>query len=112
DGPSRQAILDFVERVTREGSADFVPPSERIAAFDNDGTLWAEQPMYTQAAFALDRVRELAPRHPDWRDREPFRSVLDGDPASIATSGERGIVDLLVATHVGNTTDEFANIVT
>src|SRR5690349_17825803 len=79
DGASKRAIVEFVERVTRDGSADFVPPARRIAVFDNDGTLWSEQPMYNQLAFALDRVRALAPQRPEWQATEPFRGILDGD---------------------------------
>src|SRR5262245_52608799 len=79
DGPSKEAILGFVDTVTKEGSPGFVPPAERIATFDNDGTLWAEQPMYFQLLFALDRVKALAPEHPEWKDREPFASLLRGD---------------------------------
>jgi phosphoglycolate phosphatase-like HAD superfamily hydrolase len=110
-GPARQAILSFVERVTKPGGPDFVPPSERIAVFDNDGTLWSEQPMYVQLAFALDRVKALAPQHPGWKQTEPFRSALAGDLAGVARSGEHGLLELVMATHAGNTTDEFAAIV-
>ena len=111
DGPARQAIVGFVERVTKEGGPDFVPPPERIAVFDNDGTLWSEQPMYVQLAFALDRVKALAPQHPEWKAKEPFAAVLRGDLASVAASGEHGLVELVMATHAGNTSDEFAKIV-
>jgi hypothetical protein len=111
DGPSRNAILDFVRRVTEQGSPDFVPSPERIATFDNDGTLWGEQPMYVQLAFALDRVKSLAPQHADWKSRQPFKGALEGDPKAVIASGERGIAELLAATHAGNTTDEFAAIV-
>ena len=81
--PSKQAIVAFVTDVTREGSPDFVPASERVATFDNDGTLWIEQPMYVQFVFALDRVKELAPQHPEWKDKQPFKAVLDGDMAAL-----------------------------
>jgi phosphoglycolate phosphatase-like HAD superfamily hydrolase len=111
DGPSKKAIVDFVGRVTREGGPDFVAPSDRIATFDNDGTLWAEQPIYVQLAFALDRVKSLAPQHPDWKTRQPFKGVLEGDQKALAASGERGLMEILAASHVGNTTDEFASIV-
>ena len=111
DRVSKRAIVDFVERVTREGSADFVPPAERIATFDNDGTLWAEQPIYFQLAFALDRVQALASEHPEWRTRQPFKGVLEGDMKAVAATGERGMVELVAATHLGNTTDEFARAV-
>jgi phosphoglycolate phosphatase-like HAD superfamily hydrolase len=107
DGASKKAITDFVGRVTRVEGADFVAPAERIAVFDNDGTLWSEQPIYFQAAFAFDRVKALAPRHPDWRERQPFKGVLEGDMKAVAASGERGLLELLAATHVGNTTAEF-----
>jgi phosphoglycolate phosphatase-like HAD superfamily hydrolase len=111
DGPSKKAIVDFVGRVTKDGGPDFVPPSERIATFDNDGTLWAEQPYYVQLAFALDRVKALASRHPDWKDREPFKSALEGDLKTLAASGERGLMEIIAATHAGMTTEEFSAIV-
>jgi hypothetical protein len=111
DGASRRAIVDFVARVTREGSPDFVPPAARIATFDNDGTLWAEQPIYFQFAFALDRVKALASGHPEWKTRQPFKGVLEGDMKAVAATGERGMLALIAATHVGNTTDEFAQAV-
>jgi phosphoglycolate phosphatase-like HAD superfamily hydrolase len=107
----RTSILDFVQRVTRQGSGDFVPVPERIAVFDNDGTLWSEQPAYFQFAFALDRVRALAPHHPDWKEREPFKSVLAGDMTGLAASGEKGLLEIVAATHGGMTTEEFARIV-
>jgi len=112
DGAAKQAILNFVAAVTREGSADFVPPAERIATFDNDGTLWVEHPMYTQLAFALDRVKALAPMHPEWRDTQPFKAALDGDVKTLAESGEHGMVELVMATHAEMTTEEFQKIVT
>jgi phosphoserine phosphatase len=111
DGPARQAIVSFVERVTKPGGPDFVPPAERIAVFDNDGTLWSEQPIYVQLAFALDRVKALAPQHPEWKQQEPFRSALAGDLAGVAKSGEKGLLELVMATHAGITTDEFESIV-
>jgi hypothetical protein len=95
DGPARRAIIDFVARITREGGPDFVPPAERIATFDNDGTLWTEQPMYIQMAFALNRVKAFAPQHPEWRDQQPFKAVLEGDLKALAASGEKGLVELL-----------------
>jgi hypothetical protein len=112
DTAPKKAIVAFVERVTRQGSPDFVPAAERIATFDNDGTLWAEQPMYVQLAFALDRVKALAPQHPEWKDKQPFKAVLEGDMKTLAESGERGLLELVVATHAGMTADEFAKIVT
>jgi phosphoserine phosphatase len=112
DGVSKQSILDFVTAVTREGSPDFVPVPERIATFDNDGTLWVEHPMYVQLAFALDRVKAMAPLHPEWKKKQPFRAVLDGDMKTLAKSGERGLVELIMVTHAGMTADEFSKIVT
>lgn len=111
DGPTKQAILDFVAKVTKEGGPDFVAPSERIAVFDNDGTLWSEQPMYFQLAFALDRVQELAPKHPEWKTTQPFKGILEHDMKAVAASGEKGLMEVMAATHVGNTTGEFAEIV-
>ena len=107
DGRAKQSILDFVAAVTREGSPDFVPVLERIATFDNDGTLWVEQPMYTQLAFALDRVKALAPEHPEWRGKQPFKAVLDGDMKALEELGERGMLELVMATHADMTTEEF-----
>jgi hypothetical protein len=111
DGATKQSILDFVAAVTREGSPDFVPAPRRVATFDNDGTLWCEQPMYVQLAFALDRVKELAPLHPDWKDKQPFKAALDGDMKTLAESGERGTLELVLAAHAGMTSDEFETIV-
>ena len=111
DRPSKHAIVDFVGRVTREGAPDFVPVPERIATFDNDGTLWGEQPAYVQLAFALDRVKALAPQHPDWKTRQPFKGILEGDMKALTVSGERGLVEVIAATHAGNTTEEFEGIV-
>jgi phosphoglycolate phosphatase-like HAD superfamily hydrolase len=110
EGPARKALVDFVAHVTREGP-DFVPPADRVAVFDNDGTLWSEQPMYVQLAFALDRVKALAPQHPDWRSRQPFKGALEGDVTAVAASGDKGLLELLAATHVGNTTEEFERVV-
>lgn len=110
-GPSKQAIVDFVARTTREGGADFVPERERIATFDNDGTLWAERPMYFQLFFALDRVKALAPQHPEWKEQEPFASLLKGDTQAALAGGEKAVVAILMATHAGMTTDEFEQIV-
>jgi phosphoglycolate phosphatase-like HAD superfamily hydrolase len=110
-GSAKAAIVDFVRRVTTPGGAEFVPPAARIAVFDNDGTLWSEQPIYFQFAFALDRVRALAPQHPEWKTRQPFKAVLDGDLRALAASGDKGLVELLIATHTGMTTEAFAKIV-
>jgi phosphoserine phosphatase len=112
DGAAKQAIVTFVTTVTREGSPDFVVPAERIAVFDNDGTLWTEQPGPVQLAFALDRVKTLAPQHPEWKDKQPFKAALEGDMKTLAESGEHGILEMFMATHAGMTTDEFAKIVT
>ena len=107
----KRAILDFIARTTAIGGADFVPVPERIAVFDNDGTLWTEQPAYFQLAFALDRVKALAPQHPEWKDREPFKSVLAGDRAGLAATGEKGLLEIVAATHAGMTTEEFTRTV-
>ena len=111
DTTAKAAIVKFVNRVTTEGSADFVPPADRIAVFDNDGTLWSEQPMYFQLAFALDRVKALAPRHPEWKNQQPFKAALEGDMKALAETGEHGLLELVIATHAGNTSEEFAQIV-
>ncbi|HUO07442.1 MAG TPA: HAD family hydrolase [Phycisphaerae bacterium] len=111
EGPAKQAIEKFVQTTTDAGSKDFVPPAERIATFDNDGTLWCEQPIPVQLFFALDRVRALAPEHPEWKEKEPFASILKGDMKGAMASGERGLVELLMATHAGMTTTEFEQIV-
>jgi hypothetical protein len=111
DGATKQAILDFVAAVTREGSPDFVPPAERIATFDNDGTLWVEHPMYTQLVFGLDRVKAVAPQHPEWKDTQPFKAALEGDMKALAEAGEHGLLELIMATHSGMTANEFQTIV-
>jgi len=111
EGPAKQSILDFVKRVTTESSPDYVPVPDRIATFDNDGTLWCEQPIPVQVYFALDRVKALAPQHPEWKTEEPFASVLKGDSKGVAAAGERGLVEMIMATHAGMTTTEFEQIV-
>ena len=111
EGQAKHAIVDFVQRVTTAGGADFVPKPERIAVFDNDGTLWSEQPMYFQLFFALDRVKVLAPQHPEWKDKEPFASLLRGDLKSALAGGEKAILEIVMATHAGMTTGEFEQIV-
>ena len=111
EGDAKARILEFVAATTTKGSPDFVEPAARIAVFDNDGTLWGEQPMYVQLAFALDRVRQLAPQHPEWQTTEPFKSVLSGDMAGVAASGERGLLELVAATHAGMSAEEFEKIV-
>ena len=107
DGPAKQTILKFVTDVTTEGAPTFVAPSERIAVFDNDGTLWSEQPIYCQFMFVLDRVKALAPQHPEWKDREPFKSILAGDVKTAVSGGEQAVAEMMVATHFGMTTGEF-----
>lgn len=111
-GPAKQAILGFVAKATKKGGPDFVPPAERIAVFDNDGTLWAEQPLYFQGLFALDRVKALAPRHPEWKEQQPFKAVLENDLKALAASGEKGLVEIVMATHAGMATAEFEALAT
>jgi phosphoglycolate phosphatase-like HAD superfamily hydrolase len=111
DTSPKQAIIAFVEKVTKEGSAHFVPVPQRIAVFDNDGTLWAEQPMYFQAFFIFDRIKALAPQHPEWKDEEPFASVLKGDVKSALAGGEKALIEMVMATHAGMTSEEFEKIV-
>src|SRR5262245_16437627 len=111
DGPTKKSILDFVAKVTKEGGPEFVPVAERIATFDNDGTLWCEHPMYVQLAFALDRVKSLAPKHVDWKEKQPFKGILQGDLREAIAGGERKLVELVMATHAGITTDEFEIVV-
>ena len=111
DGATKQSIINFVARVTTQGGTDFVPEAERIAVFNNDGTLWIEQPMYVQFAFVFDRVKVLAPQNPDWKTKQPFKAILDGDMKALAASGEKGLVELIAATHSGMTVDEFTKIV-
>jgi phosphoserine phosphatase len=110
DGPARQAIVEFVEAVTTEGGADFVPPEDRIATFDQDGTLWVEQPLYAQGMFALERVVEMAPEHPEWKTKEPFQAVLTGDRAAMAKFSEGDWAEIIGATHAGMTTEQFLEI--
>jgi phosphoglycolate phosphatase-like HAD superfamily hydrolase len=108
DGEAKQSILRFVESVTREGAPTFVPPAERIAVFDNDGTLWAEQPLYFQLAYALDQVKALAPKHPEWKTQAPFSELLKGNTKGVLASGEAGLAKILAVSHAGMTTDAFA----
>ncbi|WP_194273878.1 MULTISPECIES: HAD family hydrolase [Rhizobium] len=112
DTAAKQRIVDFVRATTTEGGNGYVAPQDRIAVFDNDGTLWTEQPFYIQLGFMLDRVKALAPEHPEWKTKEPFKSILAGDLKGIAKGGEKGIVEMGMATHAGMTTDEFNKIVT
>lgn len=111
DGPAKQAILDFVKGTTIEGSTQFVAPEDRIATFDQDGTLWVEHPIYTQAMFALDRVHELAPKHPEWQKTDPFKSVLAGDREAMAKFTEGQWAEIVGATHAGMSSEDFASIV-
>jgi hypothetical protein len=111
DVASKKAILAFVAKVTEKGSPDFVPVADRIAVFDNDGTLWCEQPMYVQAAFVLDRIQAMAPSHPEWRHEQPFKALLEKDREALAMLGEKGLVELVTTTHAGMTSDEFSLLV-
>ena len=111
DGPAKKAIVEFVGKVTKEGAPDFVPVAERIAAFDNDGTLWAEQPIYFQFLFVIDRVKALAPQHPEWKDKEPFSHLLAGDMKAFAAGGEKSLLPVIAASHAGITAEEIEKIV-
>ena len=111
EGAAKQSIVEFVAHVTKPGSPDFVPVPERIAVFDNDGCLWSEQPMYFQAFFVFDRVKALAPQHPEWKTQEPFASVLKGNTKSALAGGEHALIEMGMATHAGTTTEEFKKIV-
>jgi phosphoglycolate phosphatase-like HAD superfamily hydrolase len=107
EGPAKKAILEFVAAVTDQNGKDYVAPAERIAVFDNDGTLWVEYPMYTQALFAFDRVKKLAPKHPEWKTTQPFKGVLEGDMKAVGASGMKGLMEIVMATHSGMTAAEF-----
>ena len=111
EGPARKAVLDFVRDATTPGGPGFVPPDERIAVFDNDGTLWCEQPIYTQVRFAFDRVKALAPGHPEWKEKEPFRSILSGDRAAMLKFTVQDFERVIASTHAGMTQEEFAGLV-
>jgi len=108
---AKKSIIDFVIKTTRPGSADFIPAPERIACFDNDGTLWSEQPVYFQLTFVMDRIKSMAPQHPEWKDTQPFKAVLEGDVKTALSGGEKAKMDLMIATHAGTTTEEFNKIV-
>src|SRR5262245_13326281 len=110
DGPSKKAIVDFVARVTDKSSPDFVPIADRLATSGNDGTLRCEQPLYFQFLFALDRVKATAPEHPEWKEKEPFKSILAGDTKAVLAGGEKGIMEIIAATHTGMTVEEFDGI--
>jgi hypothetical protein len=107
----KKAIVEFVKKVTKEGSPDFVPVAERIATFDNDGALGTEQPMYFQRFFVIDRIKALAPSHPEWQEKEPFASLLKGDLKAALAGGENGLFEMVMATHAGLTTEEFEQAV-
>lgn len=111
DGATKKSIIDFVTKTTKEGSADLIPVADRIACFDNDGTLWCEQPMYFQLAFAIDRIKAMAPQHPEWKTKQPFKALIEGDLKTVMAGGERSMAQILMTTHAGLTTDEFAQTV-
>jgi len=111
DGPAKSAIIAFVQTATDKSSVKFVPPAQRTAVFDNDGTLWTSHPMYVQLVFALDRVKALAPLHPEWKNKQPFKAVLEGDLKTVLAGGEHALLELVMATHAGMTTEAFAQIV-
>lgn len=111
EGKSKEAILSFVNKITSKNKSSYVHPAERIAVFDNDGTLWSEQPLYFQLQFAIDRVHQLAPEHPEWKTQQPFKAVLDNDVEALMASGEKGLLEIVMATHAGMTTEEFEQVV-
>ena len=111
DGMAKKAIIEFVDRVTNEGSPDFVAQGERIAVFDNDGTLWAEQPLYVQMIFTIDRVKALAPKHPEWKANQPFKAIIENNKEHLSKLTEHDVVEIVMATHAGMTTEEFEQIV-
>ncbi|MCA9231735.1 MAG: haloacid dehalogenase-like hydrolase [Planctomycetales bacterium] len=111
EGPAKQAVVDFVSQTTTAGGKDFVPAAERVAVFDNDGTLWCEKPLYVQLAFAIDRVKDLAGEHPEWKTEQPFRAVLENDQKSLLDAGEKGLLQLVMASHAGLSTEEFEQVV-
>jgi len=111
DSPSKKAIMSYVEDVTNPNSQNFIPIKDRIATFDNDGNLWAEQPAYFQLFFAIDRIKEMAAEHPEWRDHQPYKAVLENDMKTLMASGMEGLLEIVMASHAGITTDEFDTIV-
>jgi len=111
DGPNKQAIIEFVTKTTDQNQASFIPPTRRIATFDNDGTLWSEQPLYFQAIYIFDRIRELAPEHPEWQQKEPYASVLKGDSKSALAGGKQALLEMVMGTHAGVTASEFSESV-
>ena len=110
EGPAKSAIVQFVQSVTDKGGKDYVPPEERVATFDNDGTLWVEYPLYTQLLFAADRMKELAPKHPEWKTRQPFKALLEGDMKTVGASGMKGFFEIWLTAHSGMTADEYSNL--
>ena len=112
DGNAKAAIIDFIEQVTQEGGPQYVPSADRIAVFDNDGTLWSEKPVYFQLLFAIDRIKALAAKNPDWKDRQPFKAVLENDVEAFAKSGKKGIAEIVMASHAGMSTEAFEKIAT
>lgn len=111
DGASKSAVIDYVEAVTDSSGSDFIPIADRIATFDNDGTLWSEQPAYFQLFFALDRVKALAPDHPEWKNKQPFKAILEHNMGELMKQGEKGLMEVVMTTHAGTTTDEFESLV-
>jgi phosphoglycolate phosphatase-like HAD superfamily hydrolase len=111
EGAAKKSIIDFISKTTAAGGADFVPLDQRIATFDNDGTLWSEQPVYFQIAFAVDRIKAMAPQHPEWKTKEPFRTILSGNREALAKLGEKGLLDIVAATHAGMSVAEFEKLV-
>ena len=111
EGIPKKSIIDFVTRTTTEGNEDFVPVAERIACFDNDGTLWCEQPLYFQLFFAIDRIKAMAPQHPEWKTNLPYKALLEGDMKTVMAGGEKALLEIIMSTHSGMTTDEFERTV-
>lgn len=111
DGATKKSIIDFVTKTTKEGSKDFIPVADRIACFDNDGTLWSEQPMYFQLAFAIDRIKAMEQQHPEWKTTQPFQALLEGDMKTVMAGGEKSLMQIVAVTHSGMTTDEFEKTV-
>ncbi len=111
EGASKTSIIDFVTKTTKEGSADFIPVADRIACFDNDGCLWSEQPLYFQLAFAIDRVKAMAPEHPEWKTKQPFKALLEGDMKTVMAGGEHALLEIVMTTHAGMNVDEFSKLV-
>lgn len=111
EGVSKKSITDFVTKTTQDGNKEFIPVTDRIACFDNDGTLWTEQPMYFQLAFAIDRIKAMAPEHPEWKTTQPFQALLEGDMKTVMAGGEKALLQIVMTTHAGMTTEEFSKTV-